>query len=175
MVSEVVIERLAAHPQLLPTLQQWFEAEWPAWYGPDGPGDARADLQAFADPGGLPVGLVALHGGAPCGVAVLKAETLPARRHLGPWAAAGLVDPRLRGRGIGAQLLAALEREAAGRGYREIWCATNTAESLLRRCGWELVERLVHDGERLGVYRKPIRPPSPAAAGGDEAGFNRPE
>lgn len=33
MAFEVVIERLSAHPQVLPMLQQWFEAEWPAWCG----------------------------------------------------------------------------------------------------------------------------------------------
>ncbi|MGH8607612.1 MAG: GNAT family N-acetyltransferase [Gammaproteobacteria bacterium] len=53
---------------------------------------------------------MALRHGRVCGIAALKAESIASHRHLSPWAAAGLVKPSERGRGIGAQLLAALER-----------------------------------------------------------------
>ena len=100
------IEALALHEQALPLLQSWFEAEWPAWYGPGGPGDAGSDLAGFANRGSLPTGVVAFRDGLLCAVAALKAESIPSHRHLSPWAAAGYVHPSLRGQGIGAQLLA---------------------------------------------------------------------
>ncbi|MFZ0613578.1 MAG: GNAT family N-acetyltransferase, partial [Desulfobacterales bacterium] len=71
-------------------------------------------------------------------------------------AAAGLVKPSERGRGIGTQLLAALEREACRLGFQRLYCATNTAESLLHRRGWQLMELIVHEGVDLGIFCKEI-------------------
>jgi len=152
----LTVEPLAAHRDALPLLAAWFRREWPAWYGPGGPGDARKDLESYADGGSLPVGVVALQEGRVCGVAALRAESIASHRHLTPWAAAGLVDPALRGRGIGAALVAALEAEARAQGFRRVYCATATAESLLRRRAWTLLERVLHDGQDLGVYAKDL-------------------
>jgi GNAT superfamily N-acetyltransferase len=137
-------------------LRQWFEAEWPAHYGAGGPGDAAQDLQAFANRGSLPVGVVALRDGRVCGIAALKAESIASHRHLSPWAAAGLVRSPERGQGIGAQLLAALEQEARSLGFRYIYCGTSTAESLLQRSEWQLIEHIDHEGESLGIYQKAL-------------------
>ena len=154
--SSLSIEPLAAHLEVLPVLRQWFESEWPSHYGAGGPGDAERDLQAFAQCGKLPVGVVAFLDGNVCGVAALKSESIPSHRHLSPWAAAGLVQPVHRGRGIGVLLLAALEQEARDLGFDSIHCATATAESLLQRCGWQLIERVGHDGQDLGIYGKAL-------------------
>ncbi len=147
---------LAAHPEAVPLLREWFEAEWPSYYGASGPGDALRDLQAFANRGSLPVGVVAFREGSLCGVAALKAESIASHRHLTPWAAAGLVKPSERGQGIGSRLLAALEQEARNLGYRQIYCGTSSAQTLLQRCGWQLVETIVHEGENLGIYSKAL-------------------
>lgn len=156
MNNSLSIEPLAAHPEVLPALQQWFEAEWPSHYGVGGPGNAQLDLQAFANRGSLPVGVVAFREGKACGVAALKAESIRTHRHLSPWAAAGLVQQSERGQGIGARLLVALEQEARDLGFPQIYCGTSTAESLLRRGGWQLIEHIVHEGRSLGVYRKAL-------------------
>ncbi len=152
----VVIEPLALHPEALPVLRQWFEEEWASYYGPDGPGDAQRDLMAYANRGSLPVGVVAFRDGVLCGIAALKADSIASHRHLAPWAAAGLVKASERGQGIGAQLLAALEQEARNLGFDQIYCGTSTAESLLTRCGWQLHEHILHEGEGLGIYRKAL-------------------
>jgi len=86
----------------------------------------------------------------------LKAESIVTYSHLSPWAAAGLVKPNERGRGVGAHLLAAIEHEARALGYPHIYCGTSTAESLLRRGGWQLMERINHEGQDLGLYRKAL-------------------
>jgi GNAT superfamily N-acetyltransferase len=148
------IELLAAHPEVLPLLNQWFEAEWPSHYGAGGPGDALRDLQAFANHGSLPVGVVVFRGGRICGVAVLKAESIASQRHLSPWAAALMVNPSERRQGIGAQLLEALEREARILGFRHIYCGTSIAASLLQRCGWQFIEGIIHEDQDLAIYRK---------------------
>ncbi len=150
----VVVEPLALHPEALAALRRMFEAEWPSWYGARGPGSAADDLRAFSAASGLPFGVVALRRSEVCGVAALKAESIPSHRHLTPWAAAGVVKASLRRQGIGSALLAALEEEARNRGCRAIHCATSTSESLLQRRGYRLLERVTHAGQDLGVYRR---------------------
>jgi GNAT superfamily N-acetyltransferase len=152
----VQVELLALHHDLLPTLARWFREEWPAWYGPGGPGDPEADLLAFATGNDLPIGVVALRDGKPCGVAALKAWSIPSHRHLRPWAAAGYVVPALRGQGIGALLLTALADQARALGYDRIYCSTGTAVSLLQRLGWSQRETVDHDGQTLVIFEKAL-------------------
>ena len=152
----MIVEPLASHPEVLPQLQAWFEAEWPSYYGADGPGDARRDLQAYSNPDGLPFGVVAFEQGSVCGVGALKVDSIASHAHLSPWAAAGLVRPGLRGRGIGQQLLLALEAQARVMGFNRIYCGTSTTERLLQRCGWQLLERIVHEGEGFGIYERAL-------------------
>lgn len=151
----LTISPLALHRDLVPLLASWFVEEWPDWYGPGGRGDAVADLTAFAtSQSTLPIGLIAFDENDPVGVAALKPESLPTHRHLCPWAAAGLVLPSHRGRGIGAQLLGALVRQAAALGYSRVYCGTATAVSLLRRSGWSELEVIQHDGEDLVIFSR---------------------
>ena len=156
MATDVSIELLAHHPWAVEPLREWFGAEWPEYYGAGGRGSALADLRAYANQGSLPVGVIALQSGILCGVAALKRDSIASHAHLSPWAAAGLVPPSMRGRGIGASLLAGLEEQARELGYRHIHCGTSSAQGLLERCGWQLGEMIVHEGRSLGVYSKAL-------------------
>ncbi|WP_169516993.1 GNAT family N-acetyltransferase [Azohydromonas australica] len=150
------IELLASIPQAIAVLREWFEAQWPAYYGPGGRGPALLDLWAYAHRGSLPVGVVALEAGRVCGVAALKAQPIESHVHLLPWAAAGLVHPAMRGQGIGGLLLGALEEQARELGFNRIYCGTSSAQRLLQRRRWQLLDSVIHDGERLGVYMKAV-------------------
>lgn len=151
----VRIAPLARHREFLPLLSQWFVEEWPEWYGAGGRGDAVHDLAAFAASESiLPVGIAAFDETKPVGVAALKSESLPSHRHLKPWAAAGLVHPAYRGRGVGAEMLDALSRHAHRLGFGRVYCGTATAVSLLRRCGWSQLEVIQHEGKPLVVFAK---------------------
>lgn len=154
MHNGLSIEPLVQHSQAIAELCEWFEAEWPEWYGPGGKGSALADLHAYANQGSLPVGIVVLQAGCVCGVAALKAESIASHAHLSPWATAGLVHPSMRGRGIGRLLLSGLEEQAHKLGFPGIYCGTSTAQSLLQRSGWRLIERITHEGKNLGIYHK---------------------
>lgn len=152
---------LRERPEFIPELQAWFEAEWPGYYGPGGPGDARRDLLAYAQPdaAALPLGLLALRrdadglGEHPCGFAAIKTEPFAPCPDLGPWAGAALVPPALRRQGIGLLLLQALVREARAQArHPALFCATATSDSLMLRAGWRLRERVLHQGQSLGVY-----------------------
>ena len=151
----IVVAALARHTEWLPLLARWMLDDWPQWYGANGRGDVHADLRSFAaDESALPVGVIALHERTPVGMAALKALSLQSHAHLSPWAAAGLVVPAWRGQGIGALLLEALVARARGLGHAQIFCATATAASLLRRGGWTQREATTHDGQPLLVFAR---------------------
>ena len=157
----VTLALLADHPERVEELARWLEAEWPEWYGPEGPGDARAHMSEAAQRDGLPLALIALRGEALVGVAALRAEDgAAAQTALGPWVGSGLVRAELRGQGIGAMLLGAAAREARRLGFGTIYCSTRSAQRLLEREGWEPLGAITHEGAPLSVYRK-------AVAGGD--------
>jgi len=154
--GDITLQPLAELPQLQPLIQSWFEAEWPGYYGPEGRGNAAQDVAAYCRIGALPLGLVALLNGQPCGFAALKAEPFPTHPHLGPWAGAAYVVPALRRRGVGLALLRALETQALQLGHRQLYCATATSDSLLRRAGWQPIEAVTHEGATIGIYQRSV-------------------
>jgi len=89
-----------------------------------------------------------------CGVAALKSESITTHSHLSPWAAAGLVNPLYRRRGIGADLVRVLEGTARSLGYSRIYCGTSTANRILERRGWQFVEEVMYNGEDVSIYEK---------------------
>ena len=144
---------LSHHLDAMPALAQGFIQEWSQWYGPDGRGDASADLQAFAQEDGLPLGVVVLNEGQVCGVAALKAQSIDAFAHWAPWAAAGYVLPAWRGQGLGAALLRGLVQEAARQGHEAVYCGTATAQRLLEREGWAWCAEANQNGHLVQVYK----------------------
>lgn len=155
-MSTVVVEYLADRPSLLPTVQAWFESQWPDYYGSSGRGNARADVLAYSNRDRVPLGLLAFRDDKPCGIVALRSEPFATHPHLGPWVGAAYVRPEWRDQGIGATLFQAIEEEARRLHYPRIYCATSTADNLLRRANWELLEQVVHDGNRVSIYRKTL-------------------
>ena len=156
MDCKLRIEQLADHPEALSILKEWFETEWESYYGPAGPGDAQGDLLAYANRSDLPIGVVALYENELCGVAVLKSESITTHSHLGPWAAAALVRPLYRRRGIGTELVRALEEIARSLGYSRIYCATRTANRIFDRRSWQFIEQVKYKGEDVSIYEKTL-------------------
>lgn len=156
MPLNVRIGYLVDHPDALPTLERMFQSEWAAYYGDAGPGNALQDLVSYSNRGGLPVGMVAFLGSEPVGVAALKADSISTHKHLTPWIGGGMVAPRFRRQGIGACLVSAVEDVARNLGYTTVYSGTSTANSLLLREGWQLMEAVQHDGEWLSIYEKPL-------------------
>ncbi len=145
---------LSQAPELAPQVEAWLLSEWPSWYGPGGAGNLSSDIAAFsASSVTLPIGIIALRNEEPVAFGALKSESISTHAHLAPWAAAGYVKPELRAQGIGAALLGALVAQATQLGYQSVYCGTSTAENLLRRAGWQVVEQVVYAGKPLFIFR----------------------
>ena len=144
------IELLADHIGLVDTLVDWYRQEWAPYYGPRGPGDARADLVSRCKRDELPIGLVALEGNSICGTAALDRD---ATTGLTPSVVGLLVARDHRGKGIADALVDAAERLALGLRYDELFISTAVLGEMLVRKGWsERGEVDFLNNERGRVY-----------------------
>lgn len=151
------IVHLRDAPGAAPTLTRWFVAEWGPWYGPDGPGDAEADLAACRGRDALPICLVALDGdGAVLGTAALRSESAGSALAPGPWLAALLVGRDHRGTGVARALVAAIEAEAHRLGFESLYTSTDAGGQRLTRRGWRAVGRTETLRGPVTVYRRDL-------------------
>lgn len=155
-MSDIRIGYLADHPDALPVLERLFQTEWPDYYGETGPGDAHLDLVAYSNRDRLPIGVIAFSGSEPCGVAALKADSISTHAHLTPWLSGGMVAPQFRRKGIGALLASAVEKVACDLGFTTIYSGTSTANNLLLREGWRLLETVQYHDEPVSIYEKTL-------------------
>ena len=139
-MSGLKIVPLVDMPKVIPALARTFLWEWEPYYGENGPGDATADLAECCNREKIPLGLVAVdNNGQPLGTIALKNKSLESHHHLGPWLAAFVVVPEMRGQGIGSALVTALEKHARRLGFNEMYTGTDQAINLLKRLGWESI------------------------------------
>ncbi|HEX2190541.1 MAG TPA: GNAT family N-acetyltransferase [Longimicrobiaceae bacterium] len=147
------IVHLADRPELVPTLAEWFHAEWGhivPWGTVEGFGEMfRGQLRRD----GLPLALVALEGGAPIGTASVRVADMPERPERTPWLGGVYVLEAARGRGVGEALVRAAERCARELGFREMYLFTTDREGFYLRLGWSVLEYADHHGERASVMR----------------------
>ena len=157
-MDKLRIELLANHPEAIPVLKDLFMVEWEPYYGPDGPGDAEADLIKSSNHIQLPIALIAIMGNTICGTAALKSESLSTYPNLSPWLAALLVAPGYRRKGIGEHLIAAIEALAKKMGYREIYVGTGDKSGMsvttLQERNWIFIDRSKYFVSEASVYKK---------------------
>ena len=149
------IKLLKDCPSAIPELVDLFLAEWTPWYGPGGNGNAEADLLSCLNSERLPIAVVARSkDGQTLGTAALKDTSLGAEHGYGPWLAAVVVVPDVRGRGIGTALIQSVEEHARRLGFPEIYTSTDSANSIVLRRGWEPMNRDVQSLRGpISIYR----------------------
>lgn len=152
------IVHLVDEPQAKPTVVQWFIEEWMPWYGPNGPGDAEADLAACGSREHLPICLVALKpDGTLLGTVALKDESVGSELGVGPWLAALLVGRDQRGKGVGTALIEAIEKQAKSMGFEALYCSTDTARTILACRGWDLFGSSESLRGAVAIFRLDLR------------------
>lgn len=164
MPPHLSTDLLVNHPTLKGQLCQWFREEWPAYYGPGGPGQAELDVARYsqAPSPGRALGMLIFADAQACGFMALKTEPFESYPQAGYWVGAAYVAPAWRRQGLGAMLLDRLESEAARLGAPDLWCATATADSLLLRQGWQLHQTVEHLGAPIRIFHRHVaRRPQP--------------
>ena len=160
IMDKLEIDLLANHPEALPILKELFESEWEPYYGANGPGDAEVDLQKSANSIELPIALVAIFDGSICGTAALKMESVTTYPNFHPWLAAVLVAPAFRKKGVGEQLIIAIELLAKKLGYREIYVGTGDKSGLseitLDKRDWKFIDKSDYFVSEASVYKKAL-------------------
>ena len=149
----IKIAFLADCPEVIPTLSQWFRAQWPDYFAGRSLADIGQDFGAEANRSGLPVRLVAFADGELAGTITLREqaiETLPEYR---PGLGGLFVLEQHRGRGIGTALVRAGMNVAQAQGYKRVYATTVAARGILERLGWELVKAFWHDDEEHFLYQ----------------------
>lgn len=148
------IMRLEHEPQLIPIVAGWLYEEW-GRHLPDG-SVARAErlLRAAPDDRDLPVSLIALHDGAPVGVARLIVDDMETRPDLSPWLASVFVLNEMRGQGIGSTLCHQVTDEARRLGFSSLYLFTPDREAFYARQGWDAMERTVYREKNVVIMRR---------------------
>ena len=144
---------LADHPEVIPTLAEWFRAQWPDYYAEQSLTDIEDDFREDAQYQGIPLRLVAFVDGELAGTVVLRdwvTDTVP---NAHPGLGGLFVQEKHRTRGVGSELVQACMNVARDLSYKEVYATTVVAGGILMRLGWEVVKEVAHDDEVLTLYR----------------------
>jgi GNAT superfamily N-acetyltransferase len=154
--TSVTIELLADRPELIEPVAMMRWREWGHAPAPEDPDFWRRTTRAEAGRDALPVTYVAVDtSGQALGAIGLDCYDIEERQETSPWIAGMIVDPELRGVGVGTALMNRLERWAVAHGFDEAWVATERARGFYERCGWQWLEMFVNaDGEETDVLHK---------------------
>jgi GNAT superfamily N-acetyltransferase len=149
----IEIRFLAHYPEAVPTLAQWFRAQWPEYYAGRTLADIARDFDSEAKRDDLPVRLLAFVSGELAGTITLRDQALRGFPEYQPGLGGLLVVERYRRQGTGTELVRAGMHLAREQGYKELYTATVTARGILDRLGWKLVQAISHGDEQTVLYR----------------------
>ena len=150
----LTVASLRELPHLALLLARWYQDDSPDYFRGRSEADIAAEFFAVPARSELPLVLVALSDGSPCGTIALRQTSVTIRPHLSPWLAGLYVPPSLRGRGIGRFLLDAGEAAACKMGISVIYTGTSTANTMLVAREWLPLEEVEYHGHKLTLYRK---------------------
>jgi predicted N-acetyltransferase YhbS len=148
----IEIAYLADRPETIPTLTDWFLAQWPDYYAGTSPAELAQDFWEDARREGIPLRLVAFADGEPAGTIILREEAISSLPGYTPGLGGLLVAERYRGRGIGSELVRAGMNIAREQGYERVYATTHAARGILERLGWTLVKAFRHEDEELMLF-----------------------
>jgi len=144
---KVKIELLADHPEWIPWLSKMFYTEWGHYYPTLTVGEWETRLRGMIQREGIGATYVGVLHGAPVASARLKDQDMENQNDMSPWLAGVWVRPDLRGCGIGAQLVQAVEKEASKAGFSTLFLWTPNRNHFYANLGYteiESVEYLSH-------------------------------
>jgi GNAT superfamily N-acetyltransferase len=144
------IDYLAAYPGLIPELTELLFAEWQDLYLAAGlsQADLAAALQERAVRDRIPLTLVAIDDGQLVGAGSIKLSEDGTRVGLTPWLAGIYVKEDQRGKGLGIQIVTALEQIARELGVPRLYLSADNAEHFYLKLGWQVLDKVESFGVR---------------------------
>ncbi len=148
------IEYLADHPHVIPTMAEWFFHEWSYLYPERTLQEVERAMRTWTNRDCIPVAVVAFEAGELVGTVCLKAHDMDTRKALSPWLAGLYVAAPWRHKGIGTQLVAAIEQKAVTLGIRELYLYTPESAFFYAQLGWAIKEETVYHQCHVTVMHK---------------------
>ena len=93
-------------------------------------------------------------------IALCDFDDLEEFRHLKPWIAAFIVDPNLRGRGVGSEILDLMEKQVLSFGIKSIYLWSENQDSFYVNRGYKAIDRLEKSGDStrlIEIFQKYLR------------------
>lgn len=140
-------------PEVIPTLTQWFRAQWPGYYGERTQADIAQDFHFEANRTRIPMRLIAFFDGELAGTITLREHALQEVPESHPGLGGLFVVEAHRGQGIGTALVKAGMNVAKEHGYKQVYVSTVTARGILARLGWTVVQPVSLGDEQTMLYR----------------------
>ena len=152
------LEYLADHPELLPTVAQWYFEEWGYLSEEKTLEQDIQRLQIYQNKDKVPLMLLAVEEGALLGAAQLKFREMsiyPEKEH---WVGGVYVAEAHRGKGIARQILVALIAIAKSLKIETLYLQTEYLNGgLYGRMGWTSIEQVNYRGIEVLVMEKSIK------------------
>jgi GNAT superfamily N-acetyltransferase len=150
-MSQIVY--LVDHAEVIPTLVEWFQSEWPVYYAQRTLVDIAQDFYADLNRNELPIRLVAFLAGELVGTIVLREKVLETHPEYCPGLGGLYVAKPHRRCGIGTELVQAGMSLAQRIGYQVIYTTTNVAQGIVEHLQWEQIGSVLHHGDEIALYR----------------------
>jgi predicted N-acetyltransferase YhbS len=154
------IQYLGDHQETIPVLADWIYNEWSYLY----PGATLQDFEGLlrerVNKKSLPLTLVALEAGEPIGTASLKAFDMETRSDLTPWLTSLHVAKPWRRRGLGSNLVKAIEQKAVELEIHKLFLFATDADLVAlfySRLGWIVKEKTIYHSYPVIILEKDLR------------------
>lgn len=141
-----------ADTAIMQQIADWYLAEWHI------PTEKTIQNISTMPESGTPFQLLMTRNNLPIATGgiyhtVALTERVPRFAVYSPWLALVYTLPELRGNGFGAILCQKINEYAKEMGLKELYLFTHTAESLYKRLGWQLIERLDITERNIAVMK----------------------
>jgi GNAT superfamily N-acetyltransferase len=143
---------LRQDPQHLNTLAQWHHDQW-AYLHPGGSLAGRIEkMAAYLGDTFIPTIFIAKNPDI-LGSAAIVAHDMDTRPDLTPWLASVYVAPEHRKKGVGAELVRHVMREARQAGIKTFYLFTPDQEHFYQKLGWRTLRKESYHGHDVTVMQ----------------------
>jgi RimJ/RimL family protein N-acetyltransferase len=149
----ITIGFLADHLDTIPTLANWFRAQWPEYYAAMSQEEMEQDFLEDASRDRLPIRLVAFKARELAGTIILRDNGTAMLPEFQPELGGLYVPESYRHQGIATELIRAGMQMAREQGYETVFATTVAAAAILERLGWEFLQTVGYQEGPTGLYR----------------------